>query len=91
MVRVFVNDPEDRGSILGRVISMIQKMTRDASILNTQHYKVRIKGKWSNQEKGVAPSSTPQCFSDWKRSLRVALYYGRTAYIYVKRWSKRIR
>ena len=24
-------------------------------LLNTQHYKVRIKGKWSNPGKGVAP------------------------------------
>ena len=29
----------------GRVIPMTQKMVLDASLLNTQHYKVRIKGK----------------------------------------------
>ena len=34
-------------------------MVLDATLLNTQHYKVRI--KWSNPGKGVAPSSTPQC------------------------------
>ena len=34
-----------RGSILGRVIPKTQKMVLDASLLNTQHYKIRIKGK----------------------------------------------
>ena len=45
MVRVFANHPGDRGSIPGRVISKTQKMVLDVSLLNTQHYKVRIKGK----------------------------------------------
>ena len=40
-VRVFANRPGD----LGRVIPKTQKMVLDASLLNTQHYKVRIKGK----------------------------------------------
>ena len=31
----------------------------DAFLLNTQHYKVRIKSKWSNSRKGVAPSLIP--------------------------------
>ena len=44
-VRVFANGPGDLGSISGRVISKTQKMVLDASLLNTQHYKVRIKGK----------------------------------------------
>ena len=39
------NDPGDLGSIPGRVIPKTQKMVLDASLLNTQHYKVRIKGK----------------------------------------------
>ena len=33
--------------------------------------------KWSNPEKGVAPSPTPRCSSYWKGSLRVALDYSR--------------
>ena len=33
------------GSIPGRVISKTQKMVLDATLLNTQHYKVQIKGK----------------------------------------------
>ena len=44
-VRVFTNGPGDLGSIPGRVIPKTQKMVLDASLLNTQHYKVRIKGK----------------------------------------------
>ena len=43
--RVFANGPGDLGSIPGWVIPKTQKMVLDASLLNTQHYKVRIKGK----------------------------------------------
>ena len=45
MSRVFANGPGDRVSIPGRVISKTQKMVLDAALLNTQHYKARIKGK----------------------------------------------
>ena len=45
MSRVFANGLGDRGSIPGRVISKTQKMVLDAALLNTQHYKVGIKGK----------------------------------------------
>ena len=48
-----------------------------ASLLNTQHYKVQIKGEGSNTQKGAVPSPTPQCSSYWKESLRVALNKGR--------------
>ena len=44
-VRVFTNDPGQLGSIPGRVIPKTQKMLVDASLLNAQHYKVKIKGK----------------------------------------------
>ena len=44
-VRVFANGPGDLGSIPGRVIPKTQKMVLDASLLSTQHYKVRFKGK----------------------------------------------
>ena len=44
--------------------------------LNTQHYKECIKGKWSNPEKGVAPSPTPWCSIYGKRSVQVAFAYG---------------
>ena len=45
MIREFTNGPGDLGSITGRVIPKTQKMVLDASLLNTQHYKVQIKGK----------------------------------------------
>ena len=45
MVKVFAHGSGDLGSIPGRVITKTQKMVLDASLLNTQHYKVQIKGK----------------------------------------------
>ena len=43
--RVFANGPGDRGLIPGRVILKTQKIVLDAALLNSQHYKVWIKGK----------------------------------------------
>ena len=45
MVRVFANAPEDRGSIQGRVMPKTLKMVLDTYLLNTQRYKVGVKGK----------------------------------------------
>ena len=45
MVRVFTNGPGDLGSIQSQVIPKTEKMVLDTSLLNTQHYKVWIKGK----------------------------------------------
>ena len=45
MMRAFANGPEELDSIFGRVIPKTQKMVLDAILLNTHHYKVRIKGK----------------------------------------------
>ena len=45
MVRVFANGLGDLGSIPGGVIPKTLKMVLDTSLLNTQHYKVRIKCK----------------------------------------------
>ena len=45
MVRVFTNGLGDLCSIPGWVIPKTQKMVLDASLLNTQHYKVQIKSK----------------------------------------------
>ena len=39
------NGLEDQGSIPGRIIPKTQKMVLDAFLLNTQHYKIKIKGK----------------------------------------------
>ena len=67
---------KDLGSIPGRVIPKTLKMELDTTLLNTQHYKVRFKVKWSNPGNGVAPSPTPWCSSYRKGSLRVTLDYG---------------
>ena len=45
MDRVFANGPGDLGSVPGRVIPKTLKMVLDTYLLNTQQYKVRIKGK----------------------------------------------
>ena len=45
MSRVFASGLGDQGSIPGQVIPKTQKMALDAALLNTQYYKVRIKGK----------------------------------------------
>ena len=45
MVNVFAYGPGDLGSIPGRVILKTKKMVLDVYLLNTKHYKVRIKGK----------------------------------------------
>ena len=52
---MFANGPGDLGSIPGRVIPKTLKMVLDTSLLNTQQYKVRIKGKVEqSREKGSA-------------------------------------
>ena len=53
MCSVFANGPVNWGSIPGIVITKDSKMVLDDTLLNTQHYKVWIKGeveqyrKWS--------------------------------------------
>ena len=69
----------DHGSIPGRVIPKTLKMVLDTYLLNTQRYKVHIKG---NPGKGVASSPTPRCSSYRKGSLLVALDYGRQLYFF---------
>ena len=57
MGRVFTNGPGDLGSIPGRVIPKTLKMVLDTSLLSTQQYKGRIKGKvGQSMEKSSAPS-----------------------------------
>ena len=53
-VRVFANGPGDLGSIPCRVMPKTQKLVLDASLLNTQHYKVQMKGKVEQSREGVA-------------------------------------
>ena len=45
MVRVCANGLGNWVSIPGRVIPKTQKMVLDATLFNTPHYKVKIKGK----------------------------------------------
>ena len=55
MSRVFANGLREQVSIPGRVIPKTQKNVLDATLLNTQHYKVRIKGKVEqSREKSTA-------------------------------------
>ena len=81
--RVFANGPGDQDSIPGRVIPKTEKMVLDAFLLNTQHYKVRIKGKVEQSREGVAPSPTPWCSSYRKGNLRVTLDYGHQLYLLI--------
>ena len=61
MFRVFTSCSEIQSSIPGRVIPKTYKIVIDAALLNTKYYKVRIKDKWSNPEKGATPSFTAWC------------------------------
>ena len=45
MARVFANGPGDRGSIPGRVIPKTQKIVLDDTLIITQNYEIKIKGK----------------------------------------------
>ena len=81
MVSEFASGLGDRVSISGWVIPKTLKMVLYAFLFNTEHYKVQIKCKWSNPEKGAVPSPTPQYRSYWKASLQVALEYGHPTYL----------
>ena len=71
---MFANGLGDRGSIPGWVLPKTQEMVLDPTLLDTQHYKVRIKGKVEQSRKGVVPSPTPRCSSYWKGNLQVTNY-----------------
>ena len=51
VVSVFANAPGDLGSIPDGVIPKIKKILLDASLLNSQHYKLWIKGSGAIQKK----------------------------------------
>ena len=63
MGRVFANGRGDRGSFPGRVIPKTQRMVLNASLFDTQHYKVKIKGKVEQFRDGLVPFPTPRCSS----------------------------
>ena len=79
--RVFANGSADLGSIPGRVIPKILKMVLDASLLNTQQYEVRIKGKVEqSRERSSAPPLHLGVVAIEKGILLVAHDYGRQVY-----------
>ena len=80
---MFTNDTGDLGSIPGRVIPKTQKMVLDATLPNTQHYKVRIKGKVEQPRERSSALPCPRCSSYRKGSLQVTLDYGRQLYFYI--------
>ena len=57
---MFANGPGDRGSIPGRVIAKTFKMVLDTSLLNTQQYKVRIKGTVEQSRERSSALPTPR-------------------------------
>ena len=75
-----LNVPGDLGSIPGYVIPKILKMVLDTSLLNTQRYKVCIKGKVKQSGEMTSAPLAPWCSSYWKGSLLVALDYGHQLY-----------
>ena len=54
MIRVFANGQGDWGPIPGRVIPKTKKMVLDAAFPDTQHYKVRIKGKVEHSREWIS-------------------------------------
>ena len=84
-VKVFANSPGHLRSIPGRVIPKTQKMVLDSSLLNTQHYKVRIKGKVEQSRERSSALPYTLVYYPLKRNLRGTLDYGRLlfAYIYI--------
>ena len=59
-------------------------MVLDASLLNTQDYKISMMGKWNNPGEKVLPSPTPQSSGYRKGNLRETLDYGLpTYYLYI--------
>ena len=46
-------------------------MVLDDSLLNTQHFKIWIKDKWSNLRKEVAPSNTSSTAVDQLTSINI--------------------
>ena len=82
MSRKFANGPVDQSSNPGRVIPKTQKwyLMLPCLILSIIRYGSRV--KWSNPGNRVALSSTPQCGSYWKGSLRVTLEEGHQLFLY---------
>ena len=63
--------------------NQISEIILEASLLNTQRYKVWINGEGSNSRKGVALFPTHWCSSYWKRSPQFGLDYRRPTYLVI--------
>ena len=81
--RVFANDLGDLSSIPGCVIPKTLKMVLDTSLLNTQHYEVRIKGEVEQSSEKRSTLPTPRCSSYRKGSFWVALDNGHQFYLLI--------
>ena len=84
MVRVFANGPGDLGPIPGRFTPKTQKMELETSLLNTEHYKVQVKSKWSNPGIGVVLLIRLGVVAIKKGRFWVTLDYGRQFYLHDK-------
>ena len=86
MCRVFSNGLGELGSIPGHVLPKTLKMVLDTSLLNTQHYKVRINGKVEqSREIELRPTLHPGVVAIergafWSPSTTVANFF---IYIYI--------
>ena len=63
MVRVSANGQRELGSILSRIILKTKKMALDISLLDPQHYKVRLRDKAEQSKENSRASRTPPCRS----------------------------
>ena len=61
-------------------------MVLDTSLLNTQQYKVRIKGKMEQSREKSSALPTLRCSSYWKGSPLVALDYSHQLYLPTSQW-----
>ena len=77
---MFANGLGDRGSIPGRVIPKTLKWYLISPCLTLINIRYVSRAKWSNHQKGLAPSPTPQCSSYWEGSLLADLDYDRQLY-----------
>ena len=83
---MFAKGQGDRRSIPSRVIPKSQKIVLDVSLLNTQHYMVRIKGNWSNTGKEIVVSIENGAFGSHSTTfgqLKLLIYIMNVQCIYV--------
>ena len=73
---MFANGPGDLGSITGRVILKTQKMVLDATLISTQHYKVRVKEQFRESRSALPYSLVAiEKGAFWSPSTTVANFF----------------